>query len=50
MSRVLVVEHDAECPPALFGGWLERGRLRRSTCAALTPATSCPRSRRTTRC
>lgn len=24
MSRVLVVEHDAECPPALFGGWLEQ--------------------------
>lgn len=23
MTRVLVVEHDAECPPALFGGWLE---------------------------
>ena len=22
MSRVLVVEHDAECPPALVGGWL----------------------------
>lgn len=21
--HVLVVEHDAECPPALFGGWLE---------------------------
>lgn len=23
MTRVLVVEHDAECPPALFGDWLE---------------------------
>lgn len=23
MSRVLVIEHDAECPPALVGGWLE---------------------------
>ena len=23
MSRVLVVEHDAECPPHLFGAWLE---------------------------
>ena len=22
MTRVLVVEHDAQCPPALFGGWL----------------------------
>ena len=21
--RVLVVEHEADCPPALFGGWLE---------------------------
>lgn len=23
MTRVLVVEHDAECPPHLFGTWLE---------------------------
>lgn len=23
MTRVLVVEHDAQCPPALFGAWLE---------------------------
>lgn len=23
MTRVLVVEHDATCPPALFGAWLE---------------------------
>ncbi|MGB0101433.1 MAG: type 1 glutamine amidotransferase [Nocardioides sp.] len=23
MTRILVVEHDRECPPALFGGWLE---------------------------
>lgn len=23
MTRVVVVEHDAECPPALFGSWLE---------------------------
>jgi GMP synthase (glutamine-hydrolysing) len=23
MTRVLVVEHDATCPPALFGEWLE---------------------------
>ncbi|RYJ05935.1 MAG: type 1 glutamine amidotransferase, partial [Actinomycetales bacterium] len=23
MTRILVVEHDAECPPALFGTWLE---------------------------
>lgn len=23
MTRVLVVEHDAECPPAWFGTWLE---------------------------
>ena len=21
--RVLVIEHDADCPPALFGSWLE---------------------------
>ncbi|QBR91543.1 type 1 glutamine amidotransferase [Nocardioides euryhalodurans] len=23
MTRILVVEHEAECPPALFGTWLE---------------------------
>jgi len=23
MTRVLAVEHDAECPPAFFGSWLE---------------------------
>lgn len=23
MGRVLVIEHDADCPPALFGSWLE---------------------------
>ena len=22
-ARILVVEHDAECPPHLFGTWLE---------------------------
>lgn len=28
MSRVLVVEHDVECPPHLFGTWLEEAGCR----------------------
>lgn len=30
--RVLVVEHDASCPPALVGGWLEEAGCALETC------------------
>jgi GMP synthase (glutamine-hydrolysing) len=30
--RVLVVEHDAECPPAWFGAWLEEGGVDLEVC------------------
>lgn len=32
MTRVLVVEHDAQCPPALFGGWLEAAGAELDVC------------------
>jgi GMP synthase (glutamine-hydrolysing) len=32
MTRVLVVEHDATCPPALFGTWLEEAGCTLAMC------------------
>ena len=47
---VLVVEHDAECPPALFGAWLAEAGCDARRTPPVRRRRAARRSRRTTRC